>query len=178
MLILFEGSQDWRVALAGALCGVVASFTQSKGATVTAGFLVYLLWQSLHEKQKISLLWRRAILLCGAGLIVFLAINGPYIAALGIKEWIQWVIIFPLRYYPTLPAQTWRSPLDDFRYQTGFIRWICIPFLYLTVPLVYLVFLRVMHRRRRSEPDDRGTNFCSSQSLDSLSFLPSRLAFP
>ena len=154
MLILFEGSQDWRVALAGALCGVVASFTQSKGATVTAGFLVYLLWQSLHEKQKISLLWRRAILLCGAALIVFLAINGPYIAALGIKEWIKWVVIFPLRYYPTLPAQTWRSPLDDFRYQTGFIRWICIPFVYLTIPLVYLAFLRVMHRRRRSEPDE------------------------
>src|SRR5882757_8426452 len=33
-----KGSQDWRIALTGALCGVVASFTQSKGATVTAGF--------------------------------------------------------------------------------------------------------------------------------------------
>jgi len=93
-------------------------------------------------------------LLCGAALATFLAINGPYIAALGLKEWIKWVIIFPLRYYPTLPAQTWRSPLDDFRYQTGFIRWICIPFVYLTIPLVYLVFLRVMHRRRRFEPDE------------------------
>jgi hypothetical protein len=153
MLILFQGSQYWRVALAGNLCGVVASFTQSKGATVTAGFLVYLIWQSLQEKQKASVLWRRAILLCGAALVTFLAINGPYMAALGIKEWIKWVVIFPLRYYPTLPAQTWRSPLDDFRYQTGFIRWICIPFLYLTVPLVYLVFLRVMYRRRRIEPD-------------------------
>src|SRR3981081_391970 len=38
MLVLFQGSQDWRIVLAGALCGVVASFTQSKGATVTAGF--------------------------------------------------------------------------------------------------------------------------------------------
>jgi hypothetical protein len=158
MLVLFQGSQDgsqdWRVALAGALCGLVASFTQSKGATVTAGFLVYLFWQAFDEKQKASLLWRRAILLCGAALMVFLAINGPYIAALGIKEWVKWVMVFPLRYYPTLPAQTWRSPLDDFRYQTGFLRWICIPFVYLTVPLVYLVFLRVMYRRRRAEPDE------------------------
>src|SRR6266576_6745983 len=46
MLVLFQGSQNWQVALAGALCGIVASFTQSRGATVTAGFLVYLVWQS------------------------------------------------------------------------------------------------------------------------------------
>jgi hypothetical protein len=154
MLVLFQGSQDWHIALAGALCGLVASFTQSKGATVTAGFLIYLIWLSLHEKQKASVPWRRCLLLCGAALITFLAINGPYIAALGIKEWIKWVIVFPFRYYPTLPAQTWRSPLDDFRNQTGFIRWICIPFVYLTVPLVYLIFLRVMYRRRRIEPDE------------------------
>jgi hypothetical protein len=163
MLVLFplsggseesKGSQDWRIALTGALCGVAASFTQSKGATVTAGFLLYLLWQSFDEKQKARVLCRRCLLLCGAALIVFLAINGPYIAALGIKEWIKWVIVFPFRYYPTLPAQTWRSPLDDFRNQTGLIRWICIPFVYLTVPLVYLVFLRVMYRRRRIEPDE------------------------
>jgi hypothetical protein len=153
MLVLFNGSQTWRIVLAGALCGVVASFTQSRGATVTAGFLVYLLWQRFDERQKSKGLWRKAMLLCGAALLTFLAINGPYIAALGIREWIKWVVIFPIRYYPTLPAQTWRSPLDDFRYQTGFIRWICIPFVYLTVPLVYLVFLRVMHRRRRIEPD-------------------------
>jgi hypothetical protein len=98
MLVLFHGSQNGRVALAGALCGLVASFTQSKGATVTAGFLVYLLWQSIDERQKASVFWRRAILLCGAALIVFLAINGPYIAALGIKEWIKWVVVFPLRF--------------------------------------------------------------------------------
>jgi hypothetical protein len=153
MLVLFHGSQDWRLILAGALCGVVATFTQSKGATVTVGFLVYLLWQSFDEKKKASVSWRRCMLLCGAALVIFLAINGPYMAALGIKEWIKWVVIFPFRYYPTLPAQTWRSPVDDFRYQTGFIRWICIPFVYLTVPLVYFVFLSVMHRRRRIEPD-------------------------
>jgi hypothetical protein len=154
MLVLFEGSQDWRIVLAGALCGVAASFTQSKGATVIVGFLVYLIWQSSQEKQKSGVRWRRCLLLCGAALVTFLAINGPYMAALGIKEWFKWVVVFTLRYYPTLPAQTWRSPLDDFRNQAGFIRWICIPFVYLTIPLVYLVFLRVMHRRRRAEPDE------------------------
>ena len=110
MLILFKGSQDWRIALAGVLCGIAASFTQSKGATVTAGFLIYLLWQSSHEKQTASVRWRRSLLLCGATLAAFLAINGPFMLALGLKEWFKWVVVFTLRYYPTLPAQTWRSP--------------------------------------------------------------------
>src|SRR5260370_2272887 len=35
MLVLFQGSQHCRVPLAGAFCGLVASFTQSKGAPVT-----------------------------------------------------------------------------------------------------------------------------------------------
>ena len=56
------------------MCGIAASFTQSKGATVTAGFLIYLIWQSLHEKQKASVPWRRCLLLCGAALITFLAL--------------------------------------------------------------------------------------------------------
>jgi len=154
MLILFEWSQDWRIALAGVLCGIAASFTQSKGAAVTAGFLIYLLWQSSHEKQKASMRWRRSLLFCGATLAAFLAINGPFMVALGLKEWINWVVVFTLRYYPTLPAQTWRSPLDDFRNQVGFIRWICIPFVYITIPLVYLIFLRVMQRRRKAEPHE------------------------
>jgi hypothetical protein len=71
MLVLFQGSQNWRVVLAGSLCGIVASFTQSRGATVTAGFLVYLLWQSFDEKQKATVPWRRGMLLCGAALLIF-----------------------------------------------------------------------------------------------------------
>src|SRR5207248_9675557 len=50
-------------------------------------------------------------------------------------------------------SQTHRSPLDDFRNQPAIIRWIYIPFVYLTIPLVYLVFLRVIYRRRRLEPN-------------------------
>src|SRR5437879_5808459 len=64
ILVLFQGSQEWRIVLAGALCGIVASFTQSKGATVTAGFLVYLVW-SFDENQKATVPWRRCMLLCG-----------------------------------------------------------------------------------------------------------------
>jgi hypothetical protein len=154
MLILFHGSQDWRIALAGVLCGIAASFTQSKGAMVTAGLLIYLLWQSSHEKQAASVRWHRCLLLCVAPLAAFLTINGPFMLSLGLKEWFKWVVVFTLRFYPTLPAQTWRSPLDDFRNQVGFVRWICIPFVYITIPLVYLIFLRVMHRRRKAEPGE------------------------
>jgi hypothetical protein len=42
MLVLFEGSTFWRVAAVGALCGLAASFTQSKGAAAVVAFLVYI----------------------------------------------------------------------------------------------------------------------------------------
>lgn len=154
MLVFFHGSKSWQIALAGALCGVAASFTQSRGALVTVGFVAWLIYQSLQEKESIRVLLRKCILFCGAVLLFFVAINGPYMAALGLRDWIKWVVVFPFRYYPTLPAQTWRAPWDDFRNQTGFIRWICIPFVYLTIPLVYFIFLRVMFLRRKIETNE------------------------
>ena len=151
MLVFFHGSRFWQIALAGALCGVATSFTQTRGALVAIGFVAWLIYQSLEEKQPIRILWRRCFLFCAATLAFFLAINSPYMAAIGLSDWIKWVVVFPFRYYPTLPGQTWRLPWDDFRNQTGFIRWICIPFVYITIPLVYLIFLRVMVRRRKVE---------------------------
>ena len=154
MLVLFQGLETRHVALAGALCGIAASFTQSRGAAVTAGFLVYLICQPSHAREKAVARWRRCLLLCAAALVTFVAINGRYIEALGAREWIKWVVVFPFKYYPTIPNQTWRAPFGGFSNQTGFARWICIPFVYATVSLVYLIFLRVMYRSRRSEPHE------------------------
>ncbi len=154
MLVLFEGLELHHVAIAGALCGIAASFTQSRGAAVTAGFLVYLICQPAHAREKTAARWRRCLLLCAAALLTFLAINGRYMEALGARVWIKWVVVFPFKYYPTMPNQTWRVLFEGFANQTGFARWICIPFVYATVSLVYLIFLRAMHRRRRSEPNE------------------------
>ena len=42
MLVFFDGTSFPRAAAVGALCGLAAFFTQTKGATAVAGFVVYL----------------------------------------------------------------------------------------------------------------------------------------
>ena len=44
LLVLLNGATFWRFAAVGALCGVAASFTQSKGAAAVMALLVYILW--------------------------------------------------------------------------------------------------------------------------------------
>jgi hypothetical protein len=74
-------------------------------------------------------------------------------AKLGLTEWCRWIVVFPLRYYATMPSQTFGWPLDDFRGHNGAMKWLCVPFLYLVVPLTYISFLWVMRRCSRTESD-------------------------
>lgn len=154
MLTLLHGTKSRHVALAGALCGLMASFTQSKGVTVTLGFLVYVVWSSRPKTDSAALSWRRGLLLCGSALTSFLLINGTYMVRLGLVEWCRWIIIFPIRYYPTMPGQTLRSPIDDFENHAGLLKWFCGPFLYVAIPLTYVAFLLIFRRQRHAEPDE------------------------
>jgi hypothetical protein len=50
LLVLLGGATLRRIAAAGALCGVTACFTQTKGAAVLVGFVVYLGWRASRER--------------------------------------------------------------------------------------------------------------------------------
>jgi hypothetical protein len=151
MLVLLQGTTPRHILTAGALCGIMASFTQSKGAAVTLGFLIYLTCRSRQQHEPSRT--RNCLLLCAAAFTSFLVINIHYIAKLGLHEWLRWIVLFSMRYYPTMPGQTLRSPIDDFHGHTGLFRWICVPFLYIGVPLIYISFFWIMQRRRKAEPN-------------------------
>ncbi len=133
-----------RVAAAGALCGIAASFTQSKGAAIVAGLFVYLLWSSRLEPSRAGNHLRRALTLCLvlllAATLVFAAINGRFILAAGIRPWAHDVIVYPLRYFGRVDTNNWRGAGLEWRERSGVLKWICSPFLYLSVPLTYLWF--------------------------------------
>jgi hypothetical protein len=153
MLVLLGGSEDWRIALAGALCGLAASFTQSKGGFVTAGFILYLFVQSLPKREAFSIRWRRCLLLCGTALGSFLIINGNYMWVLGLREWFKWIVLFSLRYYPTTPGQNWHF-WEDLQNHQGAAKWICGSFLYILVPLTYLISIGIIYCRCRDEKSE------------------------
>jgi hypothetical protein len=157
MWVLSRGTETAHIAAAGVLCGFTASFTPTKGASVTLGFIVYLAWRSMQpvasvpRTQAVFSLWRKCVVLAAAAFVSFSAVNLHYLIELGVAEWWRWIVIFPLRFYPTMPSQTLRSPIDDFHSHSGLLKWICVPFLYVGVPLIYLSFLWVIHRRRRKQ---------------------------
>jgi hypothetical protein len=154
MVVLLRGTDMRHVAWAGVLCGMMASFTQSKGAAVTLGFVVYIIWRSMQQGEQARARWKRCLLLCGSAMGSFLLINSYYMLKLGLAEWCRWVVVFPFRYYPTMPGQTWRSPMLEFQSRAGVLKWVCATFLYVAVPLIYVSFLCVMRRKRRTEPDE------------------------
>jgi hypothetical protein len=147
MLILLKGATFWRVAAAGALCGVAASFTQSKGAAAVMALLVYIAFTPLHQPPKAAEVWRKCLLLCGMSLAVFAAINARFILAAGLNRWIASVIIFPIRYYPSVSINNWRGTWPDFQGRTGGLKWLCFPFMYCVTPLTYIAVLWTMRRR-------------------------------
>jgi hypothetical protein len=158
MLILLKGATYRRVAAAGALCGVAASFTQSKGAAAVMALLVYIAFTSLHHSPKAVEVWRKCLLLCATSLAVFAAINAHFILAAGLNRWIDSVIIFPIRYYPSVSINNWRGTWPDFQGRTGGLKWLCFPFMYCVTPLTYIAVLWTMRRRgraNRSELSDR-----------------------
>jgi hypothetical protein len=157
MLVLMRDIQPRHIAFAGVLCGVVASFTQTKGALVTIGFLIYLLWRSIDRKEPARIFWRRLSLLLTTAICAFAAFNLPFILMVGWTKWLQSVIVFPLRYYPTIPGQTGFAFGAWMRGQ-GILGWISACFIWGVVIAVYPIFLLVFVRKRgieRGEPWDQ-----------------------
>jgi len=156
MTLLLRGTGWKQVGWAGVLCGVAASFTQSKGAAVTAGFVLYLLCRSTSLTESLRARSFNCLLLCGSALGAFLCFNGHFIVTLGLKEWCRWVILFPLRYYATMPGQTLSAPLIEFQSHHGLMRWAGAAFLYAAVPIAYMRFLWIW--RKRARRDDQSWN--------------------
>jgi hypothetical protein len=156
--VLFDGSSFGRVAVAGGLCGLAASFTQTKGVAVTVGLVIYLVWQARREGWRSSECWRRCFVLCGAALGVFIAVNGPFVLVAGIERWVESVIIFPARYFRSVSSNALSGFWFEFKARRGGMKWIFFPFMYVGVPMVYAAFFAVVWRRGkvdRGEPWDK-----------------------
>lgn len=137
--VLLQGVTFPRIASVGALCGVAACFTQTKGATAVLGFLAYVLWKERWENAAGREWWRsKSLLLCGTAAAVFFGANAYFIRAAGIGRWWYCLVVFPLRYYSAPVINNWRIIEHDFQWHPGLARWISFPFVYATVPLVYL----------------------------------------
>jgi hypothetical protein len=150
MMVLLDGSSNRHVVGAGALCGLAACFTQTKGAVVLAAFLAYIIWQS-RQTQVPGESWRKCWLLCGAAATVFGLANAYFIFAAGIRQWLYCVVVFPLLYYPGPGLNNWRVVGQELAADGPVWLWLPFPLLY-AIPLVYVVFFLHLRNNRKGDP--------------------------
>lgn len=149
MLVLCEEPTLQRIALAGILCGLAACYTQNKGAIAAVGFLAYLIWKARRDGSSPRESWGRGCLFIGAVAAIFVTINAYFIRTSSLDRWFYSLVIYPLRYYPAPDLNNWRILKYDFLWHRSTASFIVFPFVYCTVPLVYLVFLYVYRRRSK-----------------------------
>ena len=75
----------------------------------------------------------------------------------GWAKWVESVIVFPLRYYPTIPGQTGFA-LWAHLHGHGILNWICVGFIYGVVIAVYPIFLLVLCAGAGSKERNLGTS--------------------
>jgi hypothetical protein len=148
-LILLDGSTWPRIVAVGILCGIAACYTPNKGATAVLGFIAYLALKN-NELAPRGDWWRKGAVLFGLSAVVFIAANAYFIKASGLQQWLYCMIVFPLRYYPSVSLNNWRV----YGQGLGEIRLGMVPFLFVhaAVPLVYIISLVAIPRERKKEP--------------------------
>jgi hypothetical protein len=143
--VLLEEPTTPRVIIAGALCGTAGFFTQSTMIAGAIALVFFLLMQNRGVGD-----WRRfrthcATLMLSAG-TVFIAADLYFIRAAGIARFVFSTIVFPFRYYPSEPYNTWRIYGSAFTSHAGLARLAGIVFVHATVPFAYVAWF--LYRRK------------------------------
>jgi hypothetical protein len=157
LLAVVEKRSAGRMAMAGALCGLSAWFTQTQGALVLFGFILFLLWGARKNRA-----WRTLAVKCAVLVAGFLLVVGAgtiyFVWKAGAREFLYSTLIFPFQYGPAwVEVNTYRVYLGSL---VGLRGWGVVPllFVYATVPWVYVVFFLAYARREvgdSSEPWDQ-----------------------
>ncbi|HVZ85252.1 MAG TPA: hypothetical protein VG893_16365 [Terracidiphilus sp.] len=148
-----------RIAFAGALCGLAATFTQTRGAAVLLGFVVFLAWEFRVHRERIGALLRRIAVLVAACCGSFAVLNAWVIWRAGLGRYFWCTVVFLLRYGPMQAnSNTWRALALFFpqiqpaslSFYHALAQW---ALLFLVAPLAIGAFFIVHARRKPSQGD-------------------------
>jgi hypothetical protein len=98
--VLMERRTTARIFVAGCLCGISASFTQTRGFAATVGFLVFLLWEAWQKRIGWRAWIKNEAWLAGGAIAAFLAVNGYFIWSAGPARYFWCTVVYVLKYYP------------------------------------------------------------------------------
>jgi hypothetical protein len=150
LAVVMERRSLVRVAMAGALWGLAAWFTQSAALGVL-GLAAFLVWEHTKDESR-ALLFKKQASLFASFLGVLLAFNAYFIWHAGLKDFLYYTVVFVAKYYPADWFNTWRVYLHGWHaLRDNVANWPDIPtyfFIHALIPGIYLLFfLRYRHER-------------------------------
>ncbi len=182
LALLLEERSTWRLAGAGALCGLASWFTQSRGVASVGGFVLFLYWEFRAKRKSWRWLARAEGCLLAAMLAATLPFAVYFAGKAGLQQFWFCTVTFIRLYYP---AYRWNKLSAYMAEGPDFPElWMQIPALglwlsiHLLIPMVFLLFLaryRLQRDSRPEEPWDRLmlVNFTGLFLFLGIAFAPS-----
>jgi hypothetical protein len=142
--VLIRGTSFFRVAAAGALCGIASFFTQTHGAMGIVALTCWLVWQKQADESWRTF-WKKEGALLSCYLLMVFALSLPFLARVGLKQlwffqvtYVRKVMVhYPETRFLGMPEYSWRThSLLSLAAEYG--RHI---FVYAMLPIVYLVVI-------------------------------------
>jgi hypothetical protein len=150
--VLIDATTTRQAVVAGALCGLAGFFTQTKMAAVLLALIVFLLIEAIQDHSWRQFRSHLSALCFGAG-ATFLLANAYFMRTAGLNRFVFCTIIFPLRYYPAEPYNTWRVYGAAFTSHPGLPRLIGILFVHAAIPSTYAIWF--LYRRKHPAENQR-----------------------
>jgi hypothetical protein len=156
LAVILEQRTPARLVLAGVLIGVATFFTQTI-ALLLIGFVLFLVWECILDRQIWTDLWKKEASLV-AGFIATISVCLAYFLwAAGAKRVFYYTIVFTLKYYPADWFNNWRVYLTGRPQLHAWATWFDLPafaLIHLIVPFVYIAFAIYVVRWRQAQADD------------------------
>ncbi len=153
--VLLNKRTPARIGAAGLICGLGASFTQTRGLAVLVGFAMFLWWESRQRREGWRRLLKNETWLLASFVAAFLAVNAYFIWKAGPARYLWCTVVFVLKYYPkeadynSFQAIKTEFPafasLHSFLYSA--MHWLL---LFLFTPIIFIwFFVRYLRESRR-----------------------------
>jgi hypothetical protein len=154
LAVLMERRTPARVVAAGFFCGLSACFTQTRGLAAAVGLGVFLWWESGRSQEGWRELLKKEGQMVGGFLASLICVNAYFIWKAGPARFLWCTVVFVLRYLPKFGSwnniQAFAVSFTDLVMQSHSLQsstqW---AFLYVVLPLIYVLFF-VRYRRQRS----------------------------
>ena len=156
LLVVIEKRSKARLAWSGLLWGIATCFTQS--AVVGAmGTAIFLIWEHYRVTQRGHLLLQKEFCFIGSLVASVLAFNAYFIWKVGLTQFLNATVVFPVKYYPADSFNQWRVYMADPPSIHAYSQWPNVAtflLVHLIVPLVYIIFFVRYWRESRLHPEE------------------------